>query len=227
VSASPSDLLIARRTLAEIRKGDTVVLGYGISALVPYLLVQQERFEDAFFTIEQGSFGGLPLTDFGFGSSRNPLAILDAASQFDLFQGGCFDLGMLSFLQVDDRGRVNVHRLDARPALSAGIGGFLDIAANAPRLLLVGYFTAGGLQVSVEDSKVRIDREGKMKKFVPRIDHVSFDPAYGRAREVLFITERAVFRLDHGRLALIELMPGIDLERDILAQMGFKPEITL
>ncbi len=222
-----SDLWIARRALRELREGDVAVLGYGISAIVPYLQVAYASFGSATFTIEQGSWGGLPLTDFGFGSSRNPAAILDAASQFDLFQGGCFDIGLLSFLQVDERGRVNVHKLDARPALSAGIGGFLDIAANAPRLVLLGYFSAGGLKTTIRTERLAIENEGRMKKFAQRLDHVSYDPAFGRNREVLYVTERAVFRLEEGRLALIEVAPGVDIERDVLAQMEFTPRVDL
>jgi acyl CoA:acetate/3-ketoacid CoA transferase len=224
---SASDRFIARRALRELRKGDVAVLGYGISAFVPHLLVEDGRFETATFAIEQGSWGGLPLTEFGFGSSTNPLAILDAVSQFDLFQGGCFDAGLLSFLQVDGRGRINVHKLDGRPALSAGIGGFLDIAANAPRLVLMGYFTAGGQQIAIEGERVRIEREGRMRKFVNKLDHVSYDPAYGRNREILYVTERAVFRLLDDTVTLIEIAPGVDLERDVLSQMDFTPVIQL
>ncbi len=222
---SPAERRIAQRALQEIRDGDVVVLGYGISALIPYLLVEGKQFTKATFAIEQGSIGGLPLRDFGFGSSVNPLSILDAASQFDLFQGGCFDEGVLSFLQVDGRGRINVHKIDARPNLSAGIGGFLDIAANARRLLFLGYFTAGGLEIDVNGPEVRIVKEGKMKKFVSRLDHISFDPAQSRAGEILYITERAVFRRTDDTLALIEVPPGIDVERDVLAHMEFQPSL--
>ena len=128
---------------------------------------------------------------------------------------------------MDERGRVNVHKLDARPALSAGIGGFLDIAANAPRLVLMGYFSAGGLKTTHVGGRMRIENEGRMKKFVERLDHVSYDPACARNREVLYVTERAVFRLEEGRLALIEVAPGVDVERDVLAQMEFKPRLNL
>jgi propionate CoA-transferase len=227
VPGSESERWIARRAARELADGDVVVLGYGISAVVPYLLLAGGEFDRATFTIEHGSWGGLPLTDFRFGSSANPAVILDAATQFDLFQGGCFDIALLSFLQVDERGRVNVHKLDARPALSAGIGGFLDIAANAPRLLLMGYFTAGGLKTRIAGQRIAIESEGRMKKFVRRLDHVSYDPAFARNREVLYITERGVFRLEEGQLVLTEVAPGVDLERDILAQMEFMPRIAL
>jgi propionate CoA-transferase len=223
----PAERWLAQRAIREIREGDLVVLGYGTSAFVPHLLLEAGHFTSASFAIEQGSTGGLPLTEFGFGSSVNPAVILDAASQFDLFQGGCFDRAMLSFLQVDPQGRVNVHRLDARPNLSAGIGGFLDIAANAPRLVFVGFFTAGGLQLDVSGENLRIVREGKMHKFVERLDHVSFDPAHCRAREVRYVTERATLQWMDGSLAVTEIAPGIDLERDILAHMDFKPALKL
>lgn len=225
IQGSASARWIARRALKEIREGDIVVLGYGISALIPYLMLQAGQFEKATFVVEQGSVGGLPLPDFGFGSSINPLAILDVASQLELFRGGCFDQGMLSFLQVDGQGRVNVHRIDGRPFLSAGIGGFLDIAASARRLIFLGYFTASGLEVEVSNSEVRIVREGKSKKFVKRLDHVSFDPKYSQLEEALYITERAIFRWTEGKLTLIEVSPGLDVQRDILSQMEFRPHI--
>jgi acyl CoA:acetate/3-ketoacid CoA transferase len=223
----PAERWVARRATREIRDGDTVVLGYGISAFVPHLMLEAGSFADATYAIEQGSIGGLPLTGFGFGSSANPLAILDATSQFDLFQGGCYGQAILSFLQVDPQGRVNVHCLDARPSLSSGIGGFLDIAANARRLLFLGYFTAGGLDLDVSGGALRIRREGKMRKFVERLDHISFDPACAQAREILYITERATFRWSDGVLALHELAPGIDLDRDVLAHMDFEPVVRL
>ena len=203
------------------------MLGYGISAFVPHLLLEAGRFSDLTFAIEQGSIGGLPLTGFGFGSSANPLAILDAASQFDLFHGGCYDQAMLSFLQVDAQGRVNVHCLDARPNLSSGVGGFIDIAANAKRLIFLGYFTAGGVDLDVTGTELRIRREGRMRKFVGKLDHVSFDPAYSRPREVLYITERATFRWSDGVLALRDVAPGVDVKRDVLAHMDFAPALGM
>jgi acyl CoA:acetate/3-ketoacid CoA transferase len=223
----PAERWVAQRALREIRAGDTVVLGYGISAFIPHLLLEAGRFSDMTFAIEQGSIGGLPLTGFGFGSSANPLAIIDAASQFDLFSGGCYDQAMLSFLQVDPQGRVNVHCLDARPNLSSGVGGFMDISANARRLIFVGYFTAGGLDLDVSGAGLSIRGEGKMRKFVRQLDHVSFDPAYSRAKEVLYITERATFRWSDGVLALHEVAPGVDVSRDVLAHMDFEPVVRI
>jgi len=221
---SPMDRYVAERAAKEVRDGDVVVLGYGISAYVPYVLLRQGRFHEVKFAIEQGSIGGLPLVEFGFGNSLNPQAIVDAATQFELFQGGCFDLAMLSFLQVDAEGRVNVHLLKARPHLSVGIGGFIDIATSARRIVFVGYFTAGGQQLALEDGRLRILREGKSKKFVRQLDAVSFDPSYGRAEEILFVTERATLRWSRDGFVVTEVAPGADLEKDVLGQMEFVPK---
>lgn len=219
------DRFVAERAAREVRPGDVVVLGYGISAYVPYLLLDEGRFPEVKFAIEQGSIGGLPLVEYGFGNSLNPQAIVDAASQFELFQGGCFDLGMLSFLQVDEAGRVNVHLLKARPHLSVGIGGFADIAASARRLVFTGYFTAGGQQLEIENGRLRIVKEGKSRKFVRELDAVSFDPAYSRAEEIVYVTERATFRWKKAGLELTEAAPGVDIERDVLAHMEFLPKV--
>ena len=226
IKVPPVDRLIAARALAAIREGDVVVLGFGISAFVPRLLLEQDRFEQVSFAIEQGSTGGLPLTGFQFGSSLNPQVILDAGSQFDLFQGGCFDVAMLSFLQIDKAGRVNVHRVNKAPHVSAGIGGFLDIVAGAKRLLFLGNLTAGGFQAEVNGATLRILNEGHNRKFVHELDQVSFDPRYSQAEEILYITERATFRYRNGEIELAELNPGVDLERDVLAQMEFQPKIA-
>ena len=217
---------IARRAAREIAPGDVVVLGYGISAHVPHLMLEAGQFDDATFMIEHGAIGGLPMTGFGFGNSLNPEAIVEGGSQFDLLQGGCFDRAMLSFLQVDAAGRVNVHLLNARPHLSVGIGGFLDIAAAAPRLVFVGYFTAGGLETEWNGGRLRIVREGKGRKFVRSLDNVSFDPAYAAARDIIFITERAVLRWRDRKMRVEEVTPGVDLQRDVLGQMEFVPEIA-
>jgi propionate CoA-transferase len=224
-AGSEIERFIARRAAEELEKGDVVVLGYGLSALVPYLLVEQGRSREFTFAIEHGSLGGIPLRDFAFGSSLNPLAILDAASQFDLFQGGCFDKAILSFLQVDEAGRVNVHKLGDRPHLSVGIGGFLDIAASARKIVFVGYFTAGGLEIEAAGATLKIIREGRNRKFVKRVGHVSFDPRYSAVREIVYVTERAVLRRVSEKIVLEEVTPGVDVRRDILEQMEFQPVI--
>ncbi|MEA2510623.1 MAG: propionate CoA-transferase, partial [Thermomicrobiales bacterium] len=134
--------------------------------------------------------------------------------------GGGFDRTFLSFLQVDAQGSVNVSRLAARPHVTAGVGGFVDITARARNIVFSGYMTAGGLELAIEDGRLRIVNEGKNRKFVPTVEHVTFSGrmAANRRQNVLYVTERCVLRLDPDGLTVIEIAPGIDLERDILGQ---------
>lgn len=214
---------IAARAARHVREGDAVVLGYGISACIPYQLMAMGRFSDVRFAVEHGSIGGVPQAGYRFGNSVNPRMIADAASQFEMFHGGCFDLAMLSFMQVDEAGRVNVHTLKGKPHLSVGIGGFADIAASAPRIVFMGGFTAGAQDVRVEGGRLKILREGKSRKFVRQLDGISFDPAYSKAREILYVTERATLKWTPGGLELIDVAEGADLDRDVLGQMEFTP----
>ena len=158
--------VIARRAAAELHAGEAVNLGFGISALVPQILREQNRDGEVTWVIEQGAVGGLPLTDFQFGCAANPQAIVASPDQFTYFQGGGFDRSLLSFLQIDRRGNVNVSRLAARPHVTAGVGGFIDITAAARHLVFSGFFTAGGLDVQLDKGQLTIAREGKVKKLV-------------------------------------------------------------
>jgi len=173
---SPAERIIARRLVSEITAGDVVVLGFGISSLVPSVLLAEGRQEDATFLVEQGAVGGMPLAGFQFGCARNPQAFLEVPSQFDLFQGGGFDTAFLSFLQVGEDGRVNVSRLENRPAISAGVGGFMDITQNANRIIFAGTLTTSGLEVDATGGRLKILNEGRKKKFVRSTDHVTFVP---------------------------------------------------
>jgi len=144
--------------------------------------------------------------------------------QFDFYDGGGLNLTCLGFAQCDQAGNVNASKFGPR---IAGCGGFINISQNTSRVLFMGTFTAGGLEIEVEDGKVRIVREGTIRKFVDGSDQITFcsggsDPS---KQEVLYITERCVFRLIEGCLQLVEVAPGIDIEKDILAQMGFRPVI--
>jgi acyl CoA:acetate/3-ketoacid CoA transferase len=123
-------------------------------------------------------------------------------------------------LEVDQEGNVNVSRLASRPHVTAGCGGFIDITANARAILFCGYFTAGGLDLRVEDGRLRIAKEGKSRKFVPEVEHVTFSGRRARQlnQNVLYITERCVLRLEPDGLTVIEIAPGVDLKRDVLAQ---------
>jgi propionate CoA-transferase len=215
--------IIARRALCQLGPGDIVNLGFGISSMVPQVAFEEGVFASLHFTVEQGAIGGLPLTGFAFGASHNPEAIIDSAAQFDLIDGGGVTVGCLAFAEVDGRGNVNVSRLKAQPHVLAGAGGFINIAQGTRTLLYCGTLTAGGLDVRVEESRVRIVQEGRFLKFVAHAQHVTFNGALAakQGQQVWYITERAVFRLTAEGPLLIEVAPGIDLEKDVRAKVGF------
>ena len=173
--------MIARRVAQELRDGDAVNIGFGISANVPRILIEEGRHGAVTWVIEQGAVGGVPLLDFQFGCASNAEAIVPSPQQFTYFQGGGFDMSLLSFLQIDRGGSVNVSKLGARPHVTAGAGGFVDITARAKKIVFSGYFTAGA-GLDVEDGAVAIRKEGKVKKLVEEVEQVSFSgPARGRA----------------------------------------------
>jgi len=215
-----ADKVIARRAALELRTGDAVNLGFGISALVPRILLEEGLPEAVTWVIEQGPVGGVPLLGFQFGCAANAQAIVPSPDQFSYFQGGGFDRSLLSFMQVDRHGNVNVSRLAARPHVTAGVGGFADITAHARHLVFSGYFTAGGLELAFEDRRLRIVKEGRVRKFVEEVEHVTFSGRRARAQgqQVLYITERCVLRLEPDGLTVVELAPGVDIARDVLAQ---------
>jgi len=217
-----NDLVIARRATQELADGDVVNLGFGIAAMVPRVLLAQGRTDAVTWAIEQGPVGGIPLTDFAFGCAANAHAIVPSPQQFTYFQGGGFDCSLLSFLEVDGDGSVNVSRLSAKPHVTAGCGGFVDITANARRIVFLGYFRAGGLELAVGDGRLAIRREGKFAKFVPAVEHVTMSgrEARRKGQDITYITERCVIKLLPEGLTVTEIAPGIDLHRDVLAQAG-------
>lgn len=216
------DKVIARRAAMELTDDSAVNLGFGISALVPKILIEEGQAEAVTWVIEQGAVGGVPLTGFAFGCAANAQAIFPTPQQFTYFQGGGFDCSLLSFLEVDADGCVNVSRLPARPYLTAGCGGFVDITARARKLVFSGYFTAGGLKVSAGNGNLRIEQDGKIAKFVPQVGHVTFSgrTALARGQDVTYVTERCVLKLRPEGLTVVEVAPGVSLERDILARAG-------
>ena len=220
--------VIARRALMQLRPGDIVNLGFGISSLVPQAAFEEGVLGSLNFTVEAGVIGGLPLTGFAFGASRNPEAIIDSPAQFDLIDGGGVSAGCLAFAEVDGRGNVNVSRLAAQPHVLAGAGGFINIAQGSPKVLYCGTVTAGGLDVRVEDGRVQVIQEGRFQKFVERTQHITFNgPLAAKAgQEVWYFTERAVFRLTGEGLLLVEVAPGVDLERDIQRQLAFSLRVA-
>ena len=214
--------VIARRVAQEMRHGDAVNIGFGISANVPRIFIEEGRHGDVTWMIEHGAVGGVPLLDFQFGCSSNAEAIVPSPTNFTYFQGGGFDASLLSFLQIDQDGSVNVSRLAARPHVTAGAGGFVDITARAKRIVFSGYFTAAA-RLGVEAGRLVIEREGKVKKLVRSCDHVSFSGrrAVEQGQHITYVTERCVLRLTRDGLVVTEIAPGADLDREILAQSEF------
>jgi acyl CoA:acetate/3-ketoacid CoA transferase len=215
--------VIARRALMQIRPGDIVNLGFGISSLVPQIAFEERVFDQLNFTVEQGAVGGLPLTGFAFGASHNPEAIIDSPAQFDLIDGGGVTVGCLAFAEVDGTGNVNVTRLKAQPHVLAGAGGFINIAMGTRKLVYCGTLMAGGLDIRMEDGQVRIVQDGRFQKFVEKTQDVTFNGRQGaeQGQEVWYVTERCVFRLTRKGLELVEVAPGIEVDRDIRSKVGF------
>ena len=214
--------VIARRAAAELQVNAIVNLGFGISAAIPRVLLEEGHAEDVTWVIEQGAVGGFPATGFAFGCALNPQALVQSADQFTLLQGGGFDVAMLSFLEVSGAGDVNVSYLAARPHVTAGVGGFSDIVTRAPKIVYSGYFTAGRKDIQITDGKLNIVSDGTVAKFVPEIAQISFSGEMARRRrqEVLYITERCVIELTEDGLTVIEIAPGVDLEKDVLGKSG-------
>jgi propionate CoA-transferase len=214
-----AEKVIARRAAMELAHGSAVNLGFGISANVPRILLEEGLHGEVTWVIEQGAVGGMPLLGFAFGCASNADAIMPSPNQFTYFQGGGFDATLLSFMQVDGDGSVNVSRLAAKPYLTAGCGGFVDITAHARRIIFSGFFTAGA-QLQVGDGRLVIVKEGRTRKFVKTSEHVTYSGIVGRQRgqQVSYVTERCVIELRDEGLVVTEVAPGIDLQRDVLAQ---------
>jgi acyl CoA:acetate/3-ketoacid CoA transferase len=223
-----TDKVIARRAAMELMRGDAVNLGFGISALVPRILLEEGLAGAVTWAIEQGAVGGVPLLGFAFGCAANAMAIVPSPQQFVYFQGAGFDRTFLSFLQVGADGSVNVSKLAAKPHVTAGVGGFVDITANARNIVFSGYLTAGGIDLSLEGGRLTIKREGKIRKFVPEVEQISFSGkrAVERGANVTYVTERCVIRLFPEGLTVTEIAPGIDLERDVLGQVDVRLRVS-
>ena len=210
---------VARRVAMELHDGMAVNIGFGISANVPRILLEEGQHGAVTWVIEQGAVGGVPLLDFAFGCAANAEAIMPSPQQFTYFQAGGFDASLLSFLQIDQHGSVNVSRLSARPHVTAGAGGFVDITARAKRIIFSGLFSAGA-KLGIEDGRLAIHAEGKARKLVPEVEQVSFSGprALSQGQQVTYVTERCVLELRPDGLTVTETAPGIDLERDVLGQ---------
>jgi len=219
--------VIARRVAQELREGDAVNIGFGVSANVPRILIEEGRHGSVTWVIEQGAVGGVPLLDFQFGCAANAEAIMPSPYQFTYFQGAGFDCSLLSFLEIDRQGSVNVSRLGLRPHVTAGAGGFVDITARARKIVFSGFFTAGA-GLAVTDGKLAIEREGKVAKLVEQVEQVSFSGARAKeqGQDITYVTERCVMVLTPEGVTVSEIAPGVDLDRDILAQAKFPLRVS-
>jgi propionate CoA-transferase len=217
--------IVARRAAMEFVPNAICNLGAGISTGIAAVAAEENIIDRVVLTNEQGFIGGAPLTGPDSGTAQNYDAVVDQPYQFDFYDGGGLDLAFLSFVEVDPSGSVNISRFADK---IVGIGGFINISQNARHVVFSGTFTAGGLEVACVDGGLRIVKEGRHTKFVGRIDQVSYSAPFAarEGRTAVFVTERAVFRAVEGTLELIEIAPGIDLEKDVLRQMEFRPRIA-
>ena len=214
--------IIAVRAARELRAGASVNFGYGIPGAIPGVLFEQGRWGDAWVSVEQGIHNGQLLDGNMFGAARYPQAIVPSVDQFDFYSGGGVDVAFLGMGEMDAQGNVNVSQLGD---VIVGPGGFVDITQGAKKVVFCGTFEAKGLEVAMEGGQLRIRSSGQVSKLVERVKHISFSGARARelGQEVIYVTERAVFRLGPKEIELVECAPGVDVQRDVIGRMRFTP----
>lgn len=190
------------------------------------VVAAEEGFGDQLtMTTESGVMGGIPCGGGAFGAGQNALGILDMRTMFDFYDGGGLDMTVLGLAEVNAKGDINVGRFGPK---TPGCGGFINISQNTGKVVFCGFFTSGGLELEIGNGALHIIREGRNRKFVENVQQVTYSGEYGASigQEVLYVTERAVFRLTRAGIVLTEIAPGVNLQKDVLDQMGFLPILS-
>jgi len=217
--------VVARRALMEASPGDVGNLGVGIADGIGNVAAEEGLSEAITLTTEHGVSGGITVQGHGFGACVNMKSIIDMPYQFDFYDGGGLDICYVSFAEIDAAGNVNVHKFNGK---IMGTGGFVNITQNSKKVVFCGTLKSGGLRTLVTEGQMRITQDGRFIKLKNHVEEITFNSqdAICRGQEVVYITERAVFRLTDKGLVLTEIAPGIDLKRDVLAHMEFQPQIS-
>lgn len=217
--------VMARRAAMELKPNSVVNLGIGVPEGVA-VIAAEEGFENQLtLTTESGILGGVPCGGGAFGAGQNAMGIMDMRTMFDFYDGGGLDMAVLGLAEVNQKGDINVGRFGPK---TPGCGGFINISQNTHKVVFCGSFTSGGLELDIRDGALRILKEGRNRKFVSQVQQVTYSGEYGASigQDVTYVTERAVFKLTCEGLVLTEVAPGVDIRKDILEQMDFKPIIN-